>query len=139
MTSHPLRLLSISQVLIAAAVITALVSCGQDNPTAPITIAFSPGFAPPGSLNTGAYAGIAVTVTNDPKNAGASFSCTPIGECGTFVGPGGNNGIPVCYLAPDTVPPGNEVTITATSITDTTKFVSGTTTILNGAPNPCPP
>lgn len=139
MTFHGSGLLSICRVAIAVGVITCFISCGtQDNPTPPITVAFSPGFAPPASLNTGAYAGIAVTVTNDPKNAGASFSCTPAGECGTFVGPGGNNGIPVCYLAPDAVPPGNEVTITATSITDTTKFVSGTTTILSGPPNPCP-
>ena len=139
MTFRQSRILSISQALLAAAMLTVLVACGtQDNPTPPITIAFSPGFAPPASLNTGAYAGIAVSITNDPKNAGASFSCIPTGECGTFVGPGGNNGIPFCYLAPNSVPPGNTVTITATSIADTTKFVSGTITIVNGPPNPCP-
>ena len=139
MTFRQSPLLLLFQVVTATVLVTALVSCGtQDNPTLPIIVTFSQGFAPPATLNTGAYAGIAVTVANDPKNAGASVSCTPVGACGTFVGPGGGNGIPFCYLAPDAVPPGNKVTITATSVADTTKFVSGIITIVNGPPNPCP-
>jgi hypothetical protein len=126
-------------LLLAMVVLATLEACGDPKYQAPaITIAFSQGFVPPASLNTGAYAGIAATVTNDPQNAGASFSCTPVGVCGTFVGPGGASGIPLCYLAPDSVPPGNNVTIIATARSDTTKSVSATITIVDGPPNPCP-
>jgi hypothetical protein len=129
----------IAKVAIAAGTMAALVGCGDPKYQAPaITIAFSQGFVPPASLNTGAYAGIAATETNDPQNAGASFSCTPVGVCGTFVGPGGASGVPFCYLAPDSVPPGNNVTIIATARSDTTKSVSATITIVDGPPNPCP-
>jgi hypothetical protein len=134
MTRRQLTLL-----LSVAAVLAFQGACGDPKYQPPaITIAFSQGFVPPTSLNTGAYAGIAATVTNDPQNGGVSFSCTPVGACGTFVGPGGASGIPLCYLAPDSVPPGNTVTIIATAASDTTKSVSATTTIVSGPPNPCP-
>jgi hypothetical protein len=139
MTFRQTLLLSISQVVIVAVMITALVACGtQDNPTTPITVTFSQGFVPPSSLNTDAYAGIAATVSNDPKNGGVGFSCTPVGACGTFSAGGAPSAIPVCYLAPSSVPNGNTVTITATSDSDNTKSVSATITIVNGAANPCP-
>ena len=125
--------------LSTVAMISLSLSCGDPTYRPPaISIAFSPGFAPPASLDTGAYAGIAATVNNDLQNGGVSFSCTPVGQCGMFVGPGGASGIPLCYLAPDSVPPGNNVTITVTARSDTTKSVSAMTTIVNGPPNPCP-
>jgi hypothetical protein len=139
MTLRPSTLRLIPKAVLVTAMITALAACGDPKYQAPaITIAFSQGFVPPASLNTGAYAGIAATVTNDPQNAGAGFSCTPVGVCGTFVGPGGASGIPFCYLAPDSVPPGNNVTIIATARSDTTRSVSATITIVDGPPNPCP-
>ena len=132
-------ILLIVKAIISIAMTAVLVACGSQNSTPPaITIAFSQGFIPPASLNTGAYAGIAATVTNDTKNGGVGFSCTPVGACGTFSPAGAPSTIPVCYLAPDSVPNGNNVTVTATAQSDTTKSVSATITIVNGAPNPCP-
>ncbi len=142
--SHPVTLCRsdiplIVKAIISLAMTAVLVACGSQSSSPPaITIVFSQGFIPPASLNTGAYAGIAATVANDPMNGGVGFSCTPVGACGTFSLAGIPSAIPVCYLAPDSVPSGNSVTITATAESDTTKSVSATITIVNGAPNPCP-
>ena len=138
-----LTLRLIAKVAIAAGTMAVLVGCGDPKSQPPeITIAFSEGFIPPTSLNTGAYAGIAATVSNDPKNGGVGFSCTPAtpaGAGGAFYPAGAGSAIPVCYLAPDSIPDGNTVTITATSESDSTKSISAMITIVNtGGPNPCP-
>jgi len=126
--------------LFATAMIAVHVACGTPKSQAPpIMVAFSPGFVPPASLNTGAYARVAATVTNDPANAGVTFGCLPAGNCGSFTPPAAGSTVAVCYLAPDNVPSGNTVTVTAASDSDPTRFVSATITIVNtGAPNPCP-
>jgi len=101
-----------------------------------------PDFSPPASLNTSAYAGIAADVANNTKNVGVTFSCihdTSAGTCGSFTQPGAGSAVPVCYLAPDSVPNGNTVTVTATSVSDTTKSVSAIITILSGPGQACPP
>jgi hypothetical protein len=100
----------VAPATIATVLLAALVACGI-HPVyvpPPIVLTFSPGFQPPASLNTGAYAGIAVTVTNGPLNGGhVGFSCTPVGACGTFSPTSAPSTDPVCYLAPDSVPGGN--------------------------------
>ncbi len=123
-----------------ATVMTAtLIACGDPKSQAPpIMVGFTPGFLPPVTLDTAAYAAIAATVSNDPANAGVTFGCLPAGNCGSFTPPGAGSTTPVCYLAPDTVPSGGTVTVTATSTSDTTKFVSTTINIIVGAQNPCP-
>lgn len=124
--------------LFATAMIAVHVACGTSKSQAPpIMVAFSPGFVPPASLNTGAYAGIAATVTNDPANAGVAFTCVPAGDCGSFTPAAAGSTVAVCYLAPDSVPTGNTVTVTATSDSDPTRSVSAKITIVNGAPSPC--
>src|ERR1019366_4441264 len=118
----------------------ALVACGDPKYQPPaIVLTFSHGFQPPAMLNTGAYAGIAATVTNGPQNSAVGFSCTPVGACGTFSPGSAGSAVPVCYLAPDSVPAGNTVTVIATSDSDPTKSISAIITIVNtGVPNPCP-
>ena len=132
-----LRMLS---TLCTAALIALLVACGGDpkSQAPPITVAFDPTFPPPASLNTGAYAGIAAVVTNDNQNAGVNFTCAPTGSCGTFTPSATGSNVPVCYLAPAQVPTGGTATVTATSVTDPTKFKSATINIVSGLPNPCP-
>jgi hypothetical protein len=133
--------LSIAALIVS--LIFSLTACGNSNATLPpIVVTFDPDSPPPASLETGAYAAIAATVTNDNKNAGVSFSCVPnmpAGACGTFTpaGPTGSN-VPVCYLAPGQIPTENPVTVTATSVTDPTKSVSAKINIVSGAPQPCP-
>jgi hypothetical protein len=131
----------ITQAVLVATLVFTLTTCSRTYESTPISLAYSPGFQPPTALETGAYAAIAVTVSNDPKNAGVTFSCTPdqsAGDCGSFSLTTVPSTVPTCYLAPDAVPSGGTVTVTATSVTDPTKMLSSTITIENGAPNPCP-
>jgi hypothetical protein len=126
--------------LIAAAMATLFVACGDPTYHPPaIVVTFST--TPPTSINTGSTVGITAAVANDPNNAGVNFSCSPAGSCGLFNPVQIASTIPTCYEAPAQVPAGNTVTITATSVTDPTKFVtSAPMTILNGAPSqPCAP
>jgi len=132
----------VAAATMAAAMLGALVACAI-HPVyvpPPIVLTFSPGFQPPASLNAGAYAGIAVTVTNGPLNGGeVGFSCTPVGACGTFSPTSAPSADPVCYLAPDLIPSGNTVTVMATyGGSGNAKPISAMITIVNGAGQPCP-
>jgi len=127
----------ITCALIIAAATVSWLACGMSHSPAPaIAVQFQP--TPPTSIDTGAYAAISAVVTNDNQFLGVSFSCTPLNSCGIFTPAQTASNVPVCYLAPATVPAGNTVTITATSVSDTSKFKSATITVLNGAPVPCP-
>src|SRR5271165_7092153 len=64
-----------------------LVHCGDSRYHPPaIVVTFDPNFPPPTSINAGAYwdSGLAADVANDAKNGGVTFSCTPLGGCGSF-------------------------------------------------------
>jgi subtilisin family serine protease len=129
----------IAWAAISVAMLDLLVSCGDPKYRPPsVGIAFDPSFLPPAQLETGAYAGVAAIVTNGNNNNIVSFSCTPVGECGTFTPASAGSSIPVCYLAPAQIPADNTVTVTATAKADPTKSVSAMITIVSGAPNPCP-
>jgi hypothetical protein len=130
MTFCRLTLPLIAKAIFAIGTITALVACGDPKYQPPaIMIAFSTSFPPPSALNTGAMAGIAAVVTNDHANAGVNFSCLPAGQCGSFNPNPIASNVPTTYQAPPVVPPGNTVTVTAASVTDSSKSVSATITI----------
>jgi hypothetical protein len=119
-----------AKTIVAVGAVAMLVACGGSKYQPPaIMIAFSTSFPPPSALNTGATAGIAAVVTNDNANGGVSFSCLPAGQCGSFNPNPIASNVPTTYQAPPVVPPGNTVTVTATSVTDSSKFVSATITI----------
>lgn len=133
----PFRL--ITQAMIVTAMIAALLSgCGDPKYVPPaIVVTFDPNFPPPMSINAGAYwdKGLAADVANDTKNAGVAFSCAPAGTCGTFNPTGTPTTVPTCYQAPSVAPTGGTVTVTATSATDPTKFVtSAPITVTIGTP-----
>jgi hypothetical protein len=110
--------------------IAALVACGDPKYQAPaIVVTFSSGFPPPTALEISATSGIAAVFTNDPKNAGVDFSCLPAKECGTFSPNPIASNVPTTYQAQPTVPSGGNVTITAASLTDSTKSVTATIAI----------
>ena len=131
----------IANAVLPVTLVAAMVGCGDpmSQPVA-IVVTFDPNFSPPMSMNTGAIAGIAADIANDNQNAGVKFSCAPDqapGECGSFTPPGGGNTDPACYQAPENVPTGGTVTVTATSVTDPTKSVSATINIVNGLGSSC--
>lgn len=95
---------------------------------APISVAIS---NPPTSLPVGASVSLTANVSNDSKAAGVAWtvSCGS-STCGSFnpaTSPG--NAATTAYTAPSSVPTGNTVTVTATSVTDNTESATTTITI----------
>jgi hypothetical protein len=79
--------------------------------------------------------GISAGVVNDNNSLVSwSVTCGSAGACGTFSSNPTPSSSPVTYTAPSTIPSGNTVTITATSVTDTTKSVSAVVTIVPPIP-----
>jgi hypothetical protein len=96
-------------------------------PPPAIAVTFNP--QPPASLLVSATTSLTAVVTNDSKGVNWTVTCgsTP---CGSFNPTGTASGAATIYTAPAAVPTGNTVTITATSVTDTTKSVSAKITIV---------
>ncbi len=111
--------------LITSVMIFLLAACGSQNSSQPaIVITFTEGFLPPTSIMVSDSCGVAATVTNDNKNGGVNWTVAcGSAQCGGFAGSGASS-IPLTYTAPAAIPSGNTVTLTATSATDPTKFVS---------------
>jgi hypothetical protein len=93
----------------------------------PISVAFNP--APPATVTIGTVLPLSVIVTNDvigsngkPEGATLSVTCQVAGTCGYFSGN--------YYVPPPTIPTGNTVTITATSVADPSASASATLTVL---------
>lgn len=103
-------------------------ACGGGSSTPPPPPAISVNFstAPPASMGLSATAPVAVTVSNDSANAGVTFSCTPTGSCGTFTA---ITSTTATYNSPAAAPTGGLVTITAKSVSDSTKFANASVTI----------
>jgi hypothetical protein len=103
----------------------------------PIAVSFT-GFPPPSSMAVNTVEDAAVVVANDPANAGVLWTATcGSSACGSFNPTITQSQSSTIYAAPTAVPAGGTVTITATSITDTTKSVSAMITITpagTGAP-----
>jgi uncharacterized membrane protein YgcG len=112
--------------LIAVVALALLSACGPAAYVAPpISVTFTPGFTPPTAMTVSEQCGVAATVTNDPKNQGVTWKAAcGSSSCGTFSNGGGGSSIPITYTSPATIPTGNTVTLTATSVTDPTKSVT---------------
>jgi hypothetical protein len=127
-------LVQVAKTALATAMMAALVACGDPKyqPPAIVVTFFSP---PPTALNTGSTTGLTAVVANDPGSGNVIWTCTPINACGTFNPTTIHTNVPTCYQAPGNVPPTNPVTVTATSVGDSTKSASATITISSGAPD----
>lgn len=113
--------------LIAAAALAFLAACGPAAYVAPpISVTFTPSFTPPTAMTVSEQCGVAATVTNDSKNQGVTWKAAcGSASCGTFTPtPASASAEPITYTSPATIPTGNTVTLTATSVTDPTKSVS---------------
>jgi hypothetical protein len=89
--------------------------------------------APPAVVTAGGTADLAANVLNDKANAGVTWSCAPANACGSFSPATTGYQITTVYTAP--AAPANgpitpnlayTVTITATSVSDTTQSASAT-------------
>jgi hypothetical protein len=92
----------------------------------------------PASMVVGSTANVAATVTDDPKNGGVTWSCSPAPFCGAAsFNPGQTaSGANSTFTAPSTVPPGSaQVTITATSVTDTSISSNSVNVTIGAASN----
>jgi hypothetical protein len=105
-------------------------------PAMPITISFSPTSA---TLSSNQTQNFIVTLTNDTANLGANLTLSGPGctgaSCGSVSPAFARTGQTVVYTAPTTAPSPNSVTLTATSIQDSTKFINAVIT-LSGSPPP---
>src|SRR5208283_1064294 len=118
-------------LLVVAALVAMLVACGSSSSstTQPISLAFTTGFTPSTSMTIGSYTGLAVTIAGDSNGAGVNWAVTcGSAQCGSFTPTSTTSGGVTKYRAPSAVPPGDTVTVTATSIADCTKFASANVT-----------
>jgi hypothetical protein len=93
--------------------------------------------APPGGIMAGGTAGIVANVLNDTKNSGVKWSCAPAGACGSFNPSATGYQVGTVYTAPTSGPAGSlyvPITITATSVSDSSHSASATTLVQVATP-----
>lgn len=89
----------------------------------PISVAIVASAPPPFTLSAGGMMSLTGTLSNDYTVGGGSISWSlscQSSDCGSLSATKTASGSPVAYTAPATVPNGNTVTVTATSVTDPT-------------------
>lgn len=103
-------------------------SGGGGNNTQPISVAFAA--QPPSSLVSSGTTSVTANVANDSASKGVNWTVTcGSSSCGSFNPAQTASGGATTFTAPTAVPTGNTVTITATSVADSTKSASATITI----------
>ena len=123
-----LRTIQLAALTLSAVSLCACGGGGSSTPRAPIQVTFAP--ALPTSIKVGTTASVTATVSNDPANGGVSWSvqCAS-SDCGSFNPVQTASGAASTYTPPATVPSNGTVSISATSVTDSTKHVSSAVTI----------
>jgi dienelactone hydrolase len=106
-----------------------------------ITVSVTPQTA---TLQAGDASQFSATVANDSATQGVAWALTQSGtscspSCGTVAPSGSVSGSPTIYTAPTTVPTNPMVTLTATSVSDTTKSAGATITIITASVEFVPP
>ena len=94
-----------------------------------VTISVAISTPPAATLQVSGTTTVAAT-TND--TAGVTWRCAPAGSCGSFNPTSTATATTTTYTAPASVPAGGTVTLTATSVTDPTKFKSTSAIVING-------
>jgi hypothetical protein len=102
---------------------------------APVGVTISPVTATVQEAQTQTFTAI---VQNDPQSKGISWALSGTGcngsTCGTLSGASSGSGVPVTYTAPNTIPNPPTITVTATSVADTSHAASATVTIVQPPP-----
>lgn len=88
---------------------------------------------PPATMQPAQSVGLEAVALNDSGSGSISWSCAPAGSCGTFSPSTTGYQIATLYTAP-VLAANTSVTITATSVTDSSKSVSASVTVLFGTP-----
>jgi hypothetical protein len=103
---------------------------------APIQISVTLFATPPASLQVGAQFTFSAAIANDVSaNPEVAWTVTcGAAQCGSFNPTSTPNESATLYAAPASIPAGGSVTVTATSITDSTKSASATIVIAAAAP-----
>jgi hypothetical protein len=117
-------------VTVTATSVSDTTKSASANITIITTVAVTLGPAPTAlQLLTGA--GITAFVASDSANAGVTWAvtCGSTGACGALSSPSTASGVTTDFSAPSAIPSGSFVTVTATSVTDTTKSASAKITI----------
>src|SRR4029077_4408654 len=100
-------------------------------PPPPISVSVSPNSA---SVGTGGSQNFAATIQNDFQNRGVTWSLSGAGCSGSTCGSLTNITSPsVTYIGPANVTTPATVTLTAPSVSDSTKTASATITVIAGA------
>jgi hypothetical protein len=103
-------------------------SSGTPNPPAAISVALSP--QPPSSTDTGSVINLTAIVSNDSANGGVKWTVTcGSTNCGSFSAASTASGTATKFTAPTSAPKPATVSVTATSVTDSTKTASATINI----------
>lgn len=104
--------------------------------TPPLSIAVSFSAPMPASVQVNATVSLGATISNDTSASPQvkwTVSCSG-SACGSFNPTTTANNFQTAYTAPSAIPPGNTVTVTATSVTDPTKSASANITITPQGP-----
>jgi hypothetical protein len=88
---------------------------------------------PPATMQPSQTANISARVSND--TAGVTWSCSPVGACGTFSAASTGNEVVTSYTAPASAASGTAINIIATSVTDSGKKAMVSTLISGIASN----
>ena len=113
-------------LLVSISAVSVFTACGGGTPAfTTISIAF--GSAPPASLGLNTTASISAVVQNDNAARGVTWSvkCAAT-QCGSVAPTSTASGATTTYTPPAQLPSPATVTLTATSVTDPSKAVSGT-------------
>lgn len=122
-----------SYLILAITFVMMIAGCsGGSSPNPPdppaVAVAFSP--QAPTSVDAGSAASLTVVVSNDSANGGVKWSVScGSGQCGSFSAPSTTSGAATKFTALGSVPNPATVTVTATSVTDSTKSASATISI----------
>jgi hypothetical protein len=88
---------------------------------------------PPSTMQAGQAVGLEATALNDSGSGSISWSCAPVGSCGTFSPSTTGYQITTLYTAP-TLATNTSVTITASSVTNSAVSASTNVLVLFGTP-----
>lgn len=113
-------------LILAIAALLGLAGCGVStggSGSAQINVAIA---SAPSAMYVNDYSAI-IASTND--TAGVTWGCAPAISCGAFSTSQTMSGVADTYTAPGQSPAGNVVTLTATSVSDSTKSASAQVTI----------